>query len=124
MTEEEHGEDYERRPICEEPLDRRQLLRKRYRRHRHSIPVTGKGLFTNGRKQLAKKAVGMIAGGSGITPMLQVGCLNVTLNDALRQIKRKERVRDRQRYRQRERETERKNEWMNKFHDEAIPNGV
>ena len=33
-AEEEHGEDYERRPICEEPLDRRQLLSKRYRRHR------------------------------------------------------------------------------------------
>ena len=36
------------------------------------IEYKGKGLFTNGRKQLAKKAVGMIAGGSGITPMLQV----------------------------------------------------
>jgi len=31
---EDHDEDYERRTICDEPLDRSQLLRKRYRRHR------------------------------------------------------------------------------------------
>ena len=31
---EDHDEDHARRAICTEPADRRQLLRKRYRRHR------------------------------------------------------------------------------------------
>lgn len=36
------------------------------------IEYKGKGLFTYGRKELQKKHVGMMAGGTGITPMLQV----------------------------------------------------
>jgi hypothetical protein len=31
---EDHDEDHDQRATCTEPLDRRQLLRKRYKRHR------------------------------------------------------------------------------------------
>lgn len=36
------------------------------------IEYKGNGLFLNGKKELRKKHIGMMAGGSGITPMLQV----------------------------------------------------
>lgn len=36
------------------------------------IEYKGKGTFMSGRKELQKKHVGMMAGGTGITPMLQV----------------------------------------------------
>lgn len=43
------------------------------------IEYKGKGLFTYGKKEMRKKKVGMMAGGSGITPMLQV--VDAILND-------------------------------------------
>ncbi|CEL99134.1 unnamed protein product [Vitrella brassicaformis CCMP3155] len=36
------------------------------------IEYKGNGLFTYGKKQIPKKKIGMMAGGTGITPMLQV----------------------------------------------------
>jgi len=43
------------------------------------ITYLGKGKFQNGKKEMPVKKIGMMAGGSGITPMLQV--VDAVLND-------------------------------------------